>query len=288
VNLEKLYPFQSQFSYPPHKHRYHYVDEGRGEVMLMLHGNPTWSFFYRNLIEHFRKTHRVVAPDHIGCGLSDKPSTLAYNYTLEQRVQDIEHLVETLDLKDITLVVHDWGGMIGMGFAVKHPELIKRIVLLNTAAFAKPKAKRLPLSIGICRTPLLGPVLVRGANAFCRGALHRCTVKPIEKSVKKAYLLPYSNWNSRRAVYEFVRDIPLKASDRSYETLDQVQSNLEKLDHIPKLILWGEKDFVFDRHFLAEWQRLWPDADLQTFPNAGHYLLEDDGEAIAKRIERFV
>src|SRR5436305_2156201 len=126
--------------------RLHYLDEGDGEPVVMVHGNPTWSFYYRHLVEALSPSHRVIVPDHIGCGLSDKPDDSRYAYTLASRVDDLEALLEHLGIvKDITLVVHDWGGMIGMVYATRHPKRIRRLVVLNTAGFHLPQAKRFPL-----------------------------------------------------------------------------------------------------------------------------------------------
>src|SRR5437764_2145304 len=148
--------------------RYHYVDEGRGDPVVMLHGNPTWSFYFRDLIRDLRSDYRVIAPDHVGMGLSDKPDDSRYEYTLRRRVDDLETLLERTGVGDrVTLVLHDWGGMIGMAWASRHPERVRRLVVLNTAAFRLPPTKRLPLSLRLCRSPL-GPLLVRGLNLFCR------------------------------------------------------------------------------------------------------------------------
>ena len=140
--VDALYPFQSRFF----EHlglRLHYLDEGAGDPVVMLHGNPTWSFYYRRLVEALRTSHRVIAPDHIGCGLSDKPDDGHYDYTLARRVEDLDALLEWLGVeKNVTLVLHDWGGMIGMTWACRHPERIARIVVLNTAAFPMPRCLR--------------------------------------------------------------------------------------------------------------------------------------------------
>ena len=107
--------------------RLHYIDEGEGEPVVMLHGNPSWSFLYRNLIDSLRGSHRVIVPDHIGCGLSEKPDDSRYTYTLQSRMDDLEDLLDHLGLdRELTLVLHDWGGMIGMAYAARHPERIAR------------------------------------------------------------------------------------------------------------------------------------------------------------------
>lgn len=289
MNYKNLYPFQSHFKKIPDGFALHYLDEGEksNEALLMVHGNPTWSFFYRDLVKHFKSRYRVIAPDHIGCGLSEKPEASSYPYTLKQRINDLEYLVTELKLDNVTLIVHDWGGMIGMGLATRRPELLKRIVLLNTAAFPKPASKPLPRSIGICRNRLIGPALVKGANAFCLGAAYLCSVKPLSAEIKKGYLAPYSDWKSRAAIFQFVRDIPLTPSHPSFPELHKVASKLENLRSIPRMILWGNKDFVFDHHCLNEWRKIWPDADITEFEDAGHYILEDAQARVIERLEEF-
>ena len=136
----------------------------------MLHGNPTWSFYYRHMIDSLRHSYRVIVPDHIGCGMSDKPGDSDYTYTLASRVDDLERLLDHLGLdRDLTLIMHDWGGMIGMAYAARHPEQIARLVVSNTAAFHKPAKKPMPKALAICRDSRLGAVMVRGINAFCLG-----------------------------------------------------------------------------------------------------------------------
>ncbi len=269
--------------------RYHYLDEGSGEPLVMLHGNPTWSFYYRNLILGLRDNYRTIVPDHIGCGLSDKPDDSRYEYSLRQRVDDLETLLDRLELRDnLTLILHDWGGMIGMAFAHRHPERIKRLVILNTAAFPLPASKRLPFSLKCCRTPLLGPLLVRGLNAFSLGAVRYCACKPLTPEARRGYLLPYDSWRNRIAVLRFVQDIPLALGDRGYDLVQEVAEGLSRFAALPMLICWGERDFVFDGHFLAEWRRRFPAAEVHRFAGAGHYVLEDAGADILDLVRAFL
>ncbi len=283
-----LYPFASHYLNLAGL-RYHYLDEGHGEPVVMLHGNPTWSFYYRNLVLGLRDTHRTIVPDHIGCGLSDKPDDSRYEYSLRQRVADLEALLNHLELRDnLTLVLHDWGGMIGMAFAHRYPERIKRLVLLNTAAFPLPTGKRLPPSIGWCRNRLVGPLLVRGLNAFSRGAVRYCVRKPMPQEVRQGYLAPYDSWRNRIAVLHFVQDIPLSPGDRGFDLVKEVAEGLYRFAELPALICWGEQDFVFDHHFLEEWCRRFPAAEVHRFPDAGHYVLEDAGDEILFLIRDFL
>ncbi|MFP5459052.1 MAG: alpha/beta fold hydrolase [Bacteriovoracia bacterium] len=246
-----------------------YVDEGSGPAMLMVHGNPTWSFYYRHLIKAFSSHFRCVVPDHMGCGFSDKPQD--YNYSLENHIQNLEKLVAFLGLKDITLVVHDWGGAIGMGFATRHPELIKRVVVLNTAAFL---SQNIPKRIALCKAGRFGEFLVRGLNGFAWPATFMATKRGLTKDVKAAYLAPYDSWNNRIAVSRFVQDIPLDQSHPSWNTLSTIERDLPKV-RAPKLIVWGGKDFCFDRTFFEKWISIYPDAEAHWIANAGHYVLED-------------
>jgi cis-3-alkyl-4-acyloxetan-2-one decarboxylase len=289
VNRFPSYPFASHFL-SLGRHRYHYLDEGQGQPVLMLHGNPTWSFYYRHLVSALRGRYRCIVPDHIGCGLSDKPDESLYDYTLAQRVADLEALVDHLRLgDDLTLVLHDWGGMIGMAFAHRHPDRIKRLVIQNTAAFRLPPGKRLPWSLRLCRTPFLGAWLVRGLNLFCRGAARFCcTRRPMSAEVRTAYLAPYDSWAHRMAVHRFVQDIPLCPLDRAYPLLCAVEHRLDRFTDVPMLLCWGLRDFVFDGEFLREWERRFPQAEVHAFADAGHYVLEDAGDQIIPVVEAFL
>jgi haloalkane dehalogenase len=289
----KNYPFESNYL-KINNLNYHYIDEGKknSETVLMLHGNPTWSFYYRNLIKALRNEHRVIVPDHIGCGLSDKPNEQIYKYTLANRIKDLEILLENLnvlnDKKPITLIVHDWGGMIGMAWATKYPQYIKRLVILNTGAFHLPKAKKLPISLILARIPLLGAILVKGFSAFSKGANKFCVMRKMPTNVEQAYLKPYNSWRNRIAVHRFVTDIPIYKKDQAYAIVEKTERNLFKLKDKPMTIIWGMRDFVFDKYFLAEWTKRFPQADLHKFENAGHYILEDETEIVIKIIKKFV
>lgn len=283
------YPFASNYI-DLNGLKYHYLDEGSGDPVVMVHGNPSWSFYYRDLAKELRDNYRVIVPDHIGCGLSDKPDDSHYSYTLQQRVDDLDALLENLDIGDkVTLVVHDWGGMIGMAWASRHPEKIARLVILNTAAFHLPEMKSFPLGLKICRDTGLGTFLVRGLNMFARGAAWvGCKRKRMPLKLQNLYCNPYNNWQNRIATLRFVQDIPLKPEDPGYELISQVETSLAKFSAVPMCICWGEKDFVFDRKFLSEWRRHFPQADVHSFPDCGHYILEDAKDDIIPLISQFL
>jgi len=149
-------------------------------------------------------------------------------------------------------------------------------VVPKTAAFHLPAEKPFPPSLHICRDSFLGTLLVRGLNAFAVGAaLVGCKIRPMPASLRKLYCLPYDSWANRIATLRFVQDIPLVPEDRGYDLVTATAAGLEQFRPLPVLILWGEQDFVFDRHFLAEWQRRFPEAEVHSWSNGGHYILED-------------
>lgn len=260
-----------------------YVDEGAGPPVLMLHGNPTWSFYYRRLIAALRGERRVIAPDHMGCGLSDKPQ--AYPYTLSQHIANVGALVDRLGLATVDLVVHDWGGAIGMGWATANPGRVRRIVVLNTAAFLSP---RLPWRIAVCRYPLLGDLAVRGLNGFALGGTIMAVERPMAPEVRRGYLLPYGSWADRVAIQRFVRDIPMSPRHPTWAVVDAIDRELAALRERPMLIAWGGRDWCFSDHFLAGWLARFPGAEAARYDDAGHYVLEDAHEAAVPRIARFL
>jgi haloalkane dehalogenase len=288
--VKRLLPLQGKYLEVKAGINLHYLDKGRGEAVVMLHGNPSWCFYYRNLALALADTHRVIVPDHIGCGLSDIPGDSDYTYTLDQRVADVELLLDTLGLKEnITLVVHDWGGMIGMRYAALHPERIKRLVVMNTAAFHLPWSKKLPLALKLGRNTRLGAFLIRGLNAFSYCAARvGCKQNPMPAALRHCYTAPYDNWNNRIATLRFVQDIPLDENDPAYASVSAVEEKLPALEHIPLMICWGEQDFVFDHHFLDQWRRHFPAARVHTWPQGGHYILEDAGDEIIPLICDFI
>jgi pimeloyl-ACP methyl ester carboxylesterase len=265
--------------------KYHYVDEGSGPAVLFVHGNPTWSFAWRNLLKDLRRDHRVIAVDHVGCGKSDKPQD--YEYVLENHVANLTRLVDELDLRDVTLVGHDWGGCIGMGAAGRRPERFRQFILMNTAAF---RSKRIPLRIAACRIPVLGKIAVRGFNAFAGAALRMAVEHQDQFSpaARAGFIAPYDNWANRIATHEFVKDIPLGPGHRSYETLVKIEAGLAQFRDRPMLLLWGEKDWCFTMEFLEEWQQRFPGARTMTYADAGHYVFEDASERMVADVRGFL
>lgn len=286
---KELFPFKQHFI-NRNGHQYHYVNEGSGSPVVMVHGNPSWSFYYRNLVSELSENHQCIVPDHIGCGFSDKPDDTDYDYTLKNRIDDLEALLEHLDVKDnITLVVHDWGGMIGLGYAARYPERIKRLVILNTGAFHLPESKKLPAALWLGRNTTLGTVLVRGFNAFSGiASLIGVKRKPMPKAIRQAYVAPFNSWKNRISTLRFIQDIPIKPHHRNYQLVSDIANSLEQFKELPMIICWGLKDFVFDKHFLAEWQQRFPQAEVHAFDDCGHYILEDASDEVVPLVKQFL
>jgi haloalkane dehalogenase len=286
-----LYPFTLKTFATTGGARMSYVDErGTGQspgdesAVLLVHGNPTWSFYYRHAITALVASgRRCIAPDHVGMGLSDKPQD--YKYTLAQRILDLEALVLSLGLKQIDLVVHDWGGAIGFGLAAKHPQLIRRIVILNSAAYP---SEYIPKSISLCKTTFPGSLIVRTFNGFARAAtkwaMNRRTMTADEKN---GYLYPYSNYEDRVGIDAFIKDIPSDAGHSSFTALRRVAEGLDQFRRRKVLIIWGAVDFCFDANFFEEWRKYIPEAKVHLIADAGHYVADDAYEQVSPIMVNF-
>ena len=279
-----LYPFCSRYL-PLGDARMHYIDEGTGQPLLFVHGNPTWSFYWRNLILDLQLSHRCIAVDHVGCGLSDKPQK--YEYTLARRIDDLSRLVEALDLTGVTLLAHDWGGAIGLGTVLRMPQRFSRIVLFNTGAFPPPFV---PWRIAACRMPLLGTLAVRGFNAFARAALSMATEKPqrMTPEVRAGLLAPYDNWANRVAIDRFVMDIPFTRRHPTWKTLAQIEADLPSLADRQIALIWGMKDWCFRPECLERFLTHWPQAEVHRLADCGHYVVEDARERIVPLLKKFL
>jgi haloalkane dehalogenase len=279
--LKELYPFEPR-RFDTGAGWLSYVDEGSGdEAVLMVHGNPTWSFFYRNVVLALRDRMRCIVPDHLGCGLSDKPQD--YDYTLPNHIANLGRLLDSLNLRRAHLIVHDWGGPIGLGTCLPRHEKLGKVVLLNTAAFADTLV---PWRIRLCRTPVLGELIVRGGNGFARPATWMAVTKPLPASVKRGFLFPYDSWANRIATHRFVRDIPQGVGAPSDLALANIEKALPLLREHRTHIIWGGADFCFNRHYFDRWRQLLPQASADYLDGAGHYLIEDAGEVVIAGIRQ--
>jgi haloalkane dehalogenase len=279
-----LYPFASH-ALRIDGHKYHYVAEGQGDALIFVHGNPTWSFYWRNLIVGLRDHYRCLAVDHVGCGLSDKPED--YPYTLEKHIDNLRRFIDRLDIVSATLVMHDWGGAIGLGAALKVSDRIDRLVLFNTGAFPPPFV---PLRIRLCRMPLLGTFAVRQLNVFARAATWMAVEKRdrMTPEVKGGLLAPYDNWAHRVAIDCFVRDIPFTRRHKTWPVLEQIEQGLTTLADRPVQMIWGMKDWCFRPNCLERLLTHFPTAEVHRLADAGHYVVEDAHERILPLMRNFL
>ena len=273
-----------------------YLDEGPrdGEVVVMLHGNPSWSFYWRHLVLGLSDRYRCIVPDHVGMGLSDKPDDAVdasprYDYTLQSRVEDLANLLDSLGITGpVTLAVHDWGGMIGFGWALSHLAQVKRLVILNTAAFPLPAAKSMPWQLSLGRESRIGGFLIRAFNLFARGAAWLGTERRLPKAERDAYIAPYAGWRNAISTLRFMQDIPLREGDAAWPLVAESGRRLHAFADRPAFIGWGLRDFVFDRHFLDGFVRALPQAEVHAFEDAGHYVLEDKHAVLVPMIRAFL
>lgn len=286
------YPFESHWLDLPGG-RMHYLDEGppqagnasaRTKSLVFVHGNPTWSFHWRELVKPLRAGYRCVAVDHLGCGLSDKPARLL---TLAEHVENLVTLVRRLDLERVTLVAQDWGGAIGLGAMERLADRCERIVLFNTGAFPPPYV---PWRIRVCRFPLLGRVAVQGGGLFNRAALRMTLARRqrLSPEVTAAYMAPYNSWDDRRAVYGFVKDIPTSATESTWQLLESIERGLPALADRPALLVWGMRDWCFRPDCLERFERAWPQAEVHRLADVGHWVLEDAPEDAVPQVVEFL
>ncbi len=297
ADWKRLYPFASNYLELEPSVRLHYVDQAPAgwrpsnhapdtePCILAVHGNPTWSFYYRSIVEDFSKTHRVLAVDHIGCGLSDKPQE--YDYCLSKHTENLVRWIDALDLHRIVMVVHDWGGAIGLGAALQRLDRIAGIVVLNTAAFPPPYV---PLRIAACRIPILGSFAMRYLNAFALAATRMAIdrLPRLEPGVQAGLLAPYDSPANRIGIDTFVRDIPLSRSHRTYRVLAELEQSLPKLEHLPIHLVWGMKDWCFRPECLRKFQALWPQAAVHELADVGHYVMEEAPEQVQQAVGNLV
>jgi len=261
---------------------------------VMLHGNPSWSYYWRHLVLGLRDRYRCIVPDHVGMGLSDRPgdgpsAQPRYDYTLQSRIDDVEALLKHLGIDGpVTLAVHDWGGMIGFGWALRDPARIKRLVITNTAAFPLPSAKRFPARLAMGRDSRLGGWLIRRFNLFARGAAWMGTRRSLPKDVRAAYAGVYDGWDKAISTLRFMQDIPLHDGDRAMPLVQASAKALPGYADRPAFIGWGLRDFVFDKHFLDGFRNALPNAEVHAYADAGHYALEDKHEVLVPLIRAFL
>jgi haloalkane dehalogenase len=280
INREE-YPFESHH-FEVAAGSLHYVDEGSGPLVVMVHGNPTWSFLYRKLIKRLRAEYRCIAIDHLGFGLSDKPKD--WSYRPEDHAANLAALIEGLGLKGITLVVQDWGGPIGLSYAVAHPENVARIIILNTWAWP---VNRDPYYIAFSAF-LGGPIgrmLIRRYNFFARTLLRQLfgDKRKLSSAAHEHYLRPLATPEDRKGCLVFPKEIM-----KSTPWLDQLWHKISTLNGKPKLIVWGMGDIAFREKELKRWQCTFPEARSIRLSSVGHYLQEEAPDELAAAVVPFL
>lgn len=282
------YPFQSNYFETSHG-RLHYVDEGPRDskkTIVCVHGNPTWSFYYRSIIQEFRGETRSIAVDHLGCGLSDKPQ--GYDYCLANHTKNLVDLIDSLDLKNIVLVVHDWGGAIGLGAAVARSPKIAQMLILNTGAFPPPY---IPYRISVLKTPLLGSAAIRYCNAFAWPATWMAIdrLPTLSSAARDGLLYPYRSYHDRVAINGFVQDIPLSSKHKTWTVLESLEQNLPTLSQKPTTIVWGMKDWCFTAaQCMTRIKQLLPQSKTRELSDVGHYVMEEASSEVNEELRLLV
>lgn len=273
---ESLFPFQSRYL-DVHGCRVHYIDEGSGPVLLMLHGNPTWSFLYRGIIKGLQDRFRCVALDYPGFGLST--ASRGYGYTPAEHATVVEKFLLALNLSGVTMMGQDWGGPIGLHVVSHHPERFRALILGNTFAWPVngiPEFERFSRLMG----GPLGGFFIRNFNAFVNILMPLGVNRgKLPKRVMAAYRAPFSKRSSRRPMHVFPREI---LASRSF--LTEVENGLARLKQLPVLIVWGNRDIAFRKRELNRFEQLFPKSRTVILQGAGHYIQEDAPEEIVSAI----
>lgn len=270
-----LYPFASRWVDLPSGAKVHYVDEGLGPVLLLLHGNPTWSFLYREIITGLKDQFRCIAPDYPGFGLSSAPA--GFKFTASEQADVMAEFVRALDITEYTIMMQDWGGPIGFSLAQRTPEKTSGFIIGNTWAWPLERQGQKMFS-RIMGGPI-GRASAFGFNGVVRLFMSRGVVKPLKRSVLRMYLAPFRRRSARSPTHIFPRQL-------RYATpfLKTVCDNLPALANKPVLILWGEKDFAFQAPERSRFEQLFPRAKTILLPRAGHFIQEDASVEIVKEI----
>ncbi|MBP1909998.1 alpha/beta fold hydrolase [Methanolobus bombayensis] len=277
LNREE-YPFKSHF-FRTDAGNMHYVDEGKGNPVVFIHGNPSWSFEFRNLIKNLSETHRCIAADHIGFGLSDK--TKDFSYLPRDHAKNLDSVLESLDLHEITLVFGDWGGPIGLSYAMDHPDRIRNIVITNTWLWSVSSDWYYQAFSKFVGGPI-GKWLIKNYNFFANNIV-RSTFgdkKRLTPEIHKHYLMPWNSPEERKGCWVFPKEIT-----GSSEWLRTLWDRHETLRDKNILIAWGMKDIAFREKELNRWIQTFPDAKIIRFSDAGHFVSEEKPDEIVKAIK---
>ena len=277
---QKEYPFNSNY-FNVNGHQMHYIDEGQGETILFIHGTPSWSFDFRNVIKSLSKNYRCIAIDHVGFGLSDKPEF--YDYSTQNHSWTLEKFVLELGLKNITLVLHDFGGPIGLDFAIRNSQLIKRITVLNSWLWSSegdPKYLKLKR---ILKSPLL-PLLYKYLNFSAKYILPSSFGdSKLSTKMKAQFTRPFENRKQRNGTLAFAHSL---LNDQ--EWFEQLWNKRPSISQIPILFVWGMKDPVLSNLCLEKFSEGFPNSKTVEIETAGHFPQEEQPQQVADAIRHFL
>jgi acyl-CoA synthetase (AMP-forming)/AMP-acid ligase II/pimeloyl-ACP methyl ester carboxylesterase len=260
----------------------HYIDEGSGPVILSLHGNPTWSFLYRNVIRELRDSFRVIAPDFLGCGLSDR--TPGKRFKAIDRINQLEEFAQALGLNKFSMLMHDWGGPLGTGFMLRRLDSIERIIYLNTTL---TETESLPPIIKLAAFPIVGRALTRHTATFVKLTTSMGAHRKLTPDIKEGYLAPYINRKQRDAIWDFVDDIPFDFSHPTYSQMVDIAAGLPEIARKPVKIIWGLRDPCFHREMLSKVAAHFPNAEILEIADASHLVLDDAPQIAIPAIKEF-
>jgi len=279
LNLQE-YPFTPHYL-KVNEHKLHYIDEGQGETILFVHGTPSWSFDFRNVIKSLKADFRCVALDHIGFGLADKPEH--YDYSTQNHSKTLELLVEELQLRNITLVVHDFGGPIGLNFAIRHPEKVKNLVILNSWMWSSQNDPDFIKLSRVLKSPLL-PFLYRYLNFSPRFLLPKSFgERPLPKQLLKQYTKPFAGIKQRNGALAFAHSL-LNDQDWFEELWNQRQA----IANLPTLFIWGMKDPIIKPKYLDKFVSGFKNSKVIRLETCGHFPQEEQAELVTSAIFDFV
>ncbi|MBD3227884.1 MAG: alpha/beta fold hydrolase [Candidatus Lokiarchaeota archaeon] len=285
--------FNGTFPFKPHFKKIngfnmHYVDEGNGEPIVLLHGEPTWGYLYRKFITHFSNTNRVIVPDHMGFGKSDVPEDK--RYVLKEHVDNLTKLLLELELENITLVMQDWGGPIGFGFATEHPDRIKRLVIMNTSVGVAKENRRLWFESMVengTYEQLMGNMKLFIPQIMF-GFFEKKISREEKKLLKKAYVAPFPNKKYCLGAKAFPLDIPKGKNHPSSEIMQKIRDRLNLLKDKQKILIWGMKDRIFPPKIINVWLKIYPNIEIHRINDASHFLQEDAPEEVISIITNFI
>jgi haloalkane dehalogenase len=277
----KEYPFGSHYFQIP-AGKMHYIDEGSGKPIVFIHGNPSWSFQFRNVIRKISQKYRCIAPDLIGFGLSDKPET--WTYLPRDHAENLGRLLDSLELSEITLVVGDWGGPIGLSYAISHPDKVTNIVITNTWMWAVDQDLHFIL-FSIFVGGSIGKWLIKWRNFFAQDIVGHAfgDKNKLTAEIHNHYLKPLEKQEERIGTWVFPREII-----GSTEWLRSLWNNVDRLKPEKVLIAWGMKDIAFREKEMNKWALLFPNARVEQYPDAGHFISEEKPDELAREIEELI